>query len=72
MDLTSGILEVKGLESLLNLSSKCNKIVTITSVTLYATEEIRCKCWWVGGGSNPGPPDLKSYYNGKSQQKTID
>jgi len=30
------------------------------------------KKWWVGGVSNPGPPDLKSDYNGKSQQCTID
>jgi len=57
MDLTRGILEVKGLERLLNLSSKCNKITTITSVTLYATEVIHSNYWWVGGGSNPGPPD---------------
>ena len=27
------------------------------SVTLFVIGVIRCKCWWVGGVSNPGPPD---------------
>ena len=27
------------------------------SMEYYVIDVNRCKCWWVGGGSNPGPPD---------------
>ena len=35
------------------LLQKCDKYIA----TLYVTEVSHFKCWWVGGGSNPGPPD---------------
>ena len=39
------------------LWQKCDKYITTIYVTIYVTEVSHIKCWWVGGGSNPGPPD---------------